>query len=125
MLIHYLVNILEALFSQVRSTELSKLRILQNLSAVQQYAGETGEYIVTDKDVKLAKEQEVVINERMAKLEESLTKYTALEGTITETVAPKEDTVDITDVSDITLHSGGAFGADTFMGCYRSYLWYY
>ena len=92
---------LEALFSQVRSTELSKLRILQNLSAVQQYAGETGEYVVTDKDVKLAKDQEAVINERMTKLESSLTKYVALEETITETVAPKQDDQEITDESKV------------------------
>lgn len=61
----------------------------KTLSAVQQYAGETGEYVITNGDVKLAKEQEAVINERMDKLDSVLSKYVALEGTITETVASK------------------------------------
>ncbi|WP_395147142.1 D-alanyl-D-alanine carboxypeptidase family protein [Moraxella atlantae] len=54
--------------NNVENTELDKLNILINLKAVQQYAGETGEYIIGDKDINLAKTQEKVVKERISQL---------------------------------------------------------
>ncbi|WP_395143777.1 D-alanyl-D-alanine carboxypeptidase family protein [Moraxella atlantae] len=54
--------------NSVENTELDKLDILKNLKAVQQYAGETGEYIIGDKDITLAETQMGVVRERLNQL---------------------------------------------------------
>lgn len=58
-------EIMDLLTELVHETEKGKIDILTNLQAVQQYAGEMGEYIITDEDVQLAIKELGKISSRM------------------------------------------------------------
>ena len=109
------VALLSSLIGIVSATENRKLTILSNLKAIQQYAGETGEYVVTDKDLALIEKQRQEVTKRINKLEEQFKAIKFIE-LLETTKTPNAETITAqtpNSIADITLHSGGAYGADT------------
>ena len=95
-------NVMSGLIQAVKSMEHNKLVTLENVYAVQQYAGETGEYVITKKDLELVDKQRKIIDDRIATLEKELTQLQ-----LPQKVIPTKS------MGEITNHSGGAKGADT------------
>lgn len=95
-------NVMSGLIQAVKSMEHNKLVTLENVYAVQQYAGETGEYVITKKDLELVDKQRKIIDDRIATLEKELTQLQ-----LPQKVIPTKS------MKEITNHSGGAKGADT------------
>lgn len=59
---------------RVRNNEALKLDTLKNIRVVQQYAGENGEYIITEKDLESIEEQYAVVTSKVDAFEANLNK---------------------------------------------------
>lgn len=126
-------EIMDLLTELVHETEKGKIDILTNLQAVQQYAGEMGEYIITDEDIQLTIKELGKITSRMDALVKSIESNDLLMKELAipaakpvnapKTVpAPKnaklksKEDFNYKAINEITLHSGGAKGSDTLWG---------
>ena len=91
--------------------DLNKLQLLGGLSTVQQYAGEAGEYTVTQEDKDMLQEQAKVLKENKANLLKRLDKA------VSKFNHPLDYHTQVqpipTNINQVVNHTGGANGSDT------------
>lgn len=101
------------------SYDTDKITLLEGLGSIHQYAGEGGQVKLTDKDYEMLNEQRGVIKQHKEQLRKRIAKvskgYQGKLGVIDDAmeVNTNESTSEILDPTTVTLHSGGAYGADT------------
>ena len=91
--------------------DLNKLQLLGELSNVQQYAGEAGEYTVTQEDKDMLQEQAEILNENKAYLLKRLDKAVSKFNHPLDYHAQVQPIP--TNINQVVNHTGGANGSDT------------